>query len=35
MRINPSDLLFLILSTSLLILAAFTLGGLSAHPFAG
>lgn len=35
MRINPSDALFLILSAALLLLAAFTLGGLAAHPFAG
>lgn len=35
MRINPSDILFIILSTGLLLLTAFTLGGLAAHPFAG
>lgn len=35
MRINPSDILFLILSTALLLMAALTLGGLAAHPFAG
>lgn len=35
MRINPSDDLFLILSTALLLMAALTLGGLAAHPFAG
>ena len=35
MRINPSDILFAILATALLLLAAFTLGGLAAHPFAG
>lgn len=35
MRISPSDALFLILSTALLLLAALTLGGLVAHPFAG
>ena len=35
MRISPSDILFAILATALLILAALTLGGLAAHPFAG
>ena len=35
MRITPSDILFVILSTALLLLAAFTLGGLAAHPFSG
>lgn len=35
MRINPSDILFLILSCPVLLLAAFTLGGLAAHPFSG
>jgi len=34
MRINPSDILFSILTLCLTILAAFTLGGLAAHPFA-
>ena len=34
MRINPSDVLFLILSAAILLLTAFTLGGLAAHPFA-
>ena len=35
MRVNPSDILFLVLSGLVLLLAAFTLGGLAAHPFAG
>ena len=35
MRINPSDVLLLTLATALLLLTAFTLGGLAAHPFAG
>ena len=35
MRTNPSDVLFLTLTALLLLLAAFTLGGLAAHPFAG
>lgn len=34
MRINPSDILFIILALCLTVLAAFTLGGLAAHPFA-
>ena len=34
MRINPSDILFIILTLCLTILAAFTLGGLAAYPFA-
>lgn len=34
MRINPSDILFIILTLCLIILVAFTLGGLAAHPFA-
>lgn len=33
MRVNPPDILFLILSTALLIASAFALGGLMAHPF--
>lgn len=33
MRINPSDILFAILSIALLLAAAFVLGGLAAHPF--
>lgn len=32
---SPSDIVFLILSGLVLLLAAFTLGGLAAHPFAG
>jgi hypothetical protein len=32
---SPSDIVFLILSAVLLLLTAFTLGGLAAHPFAG
>lgn len=35
MRIDPSDIHFLILAAALLLLSAFTLGGLAAHPFAG
>lgn len=35
MRIDPSDILFAALSLALLLLTAFTLGGLAAHPFAG
>lgn len=35
MRISPSDTLFLILTGALLLAAAFTLGGLAAHPFSG
>ena len=35
MRIDPSDIHFLILAALLLLLSAFTLGGLAAHPFAG
>lgn len=34
MRVNPSDILFIILTLCLTVLAAFTLGGLAAHPFA-
>ena len=30
---EPSDILFLILSAALLLLAGLTLGGLVAHPF--
>jgi len=33
--LDPSDILFLILSGLALLLTAFTLGGLAAHPFAG
>ena len=33
MRLNPSDILFLVMSSALLLLAALTLGGLAAHPF--
>lgn len=32
-RLNPSDLLFLALSGLTLIIAAFVVGGLAAHPF--
>lgn len=32
---SPSDTLFAALSLALLLLAAFTFGGLAAHPFAG
>lgn len=35
MRISPSDIVFLALSAALLLLGAFTLGGLMAHPFSG
>ena len=34
MRINPSDILFIILTLCLTIMAALTLGGLAARPFA-
>ncbi len=34
MRINPSDVLFIILALALALLTAFTAGGLAAHPFA-
>lgn len=34
-RPSPSDIVFLVLSGLVLLLAAFTLGGLAAHPFAG
>ena len=33
MRINPSDILFAILSIALLLAAGFAAGGLAAHPF--
>ena len=33
MRTSPSDILFLTLSAFLLLLTAFTLGGLAACPF--
>ena len=33
MRINPSDVLFLVLSTFVLLAAALAIGGLAAHPF--
>lgn len=33
MRINPSDILFFILSGAVLLAASFALGGLAAHPF--
>lgn len=33
MRISPSDVLFIIISLYLLLLTAFTLGGLAACPF--
>ena len=32
---SPSDILFLILTGAFLLTAAFVLGGLAAHPFAG
>lgn len=35
MRINPSDILLIILSAITLLAAAFVVGGLMAHPFAG
>ena len=35
MRIDPSDILFLTLSTLTLLAAALVTGGLVAHPFAG
>lgn len=31
----PSDIVLIVLSLALLLLTAFTLGGLAAHPFAG
>ena len=34
-RPEPSDIIFLILTGLVLLLAAFTVGGLAAHPFAG
>ena len=34
-RPSPSDILFAALSLALLLLSAFTFGGLAAHPFAG
>ena len=33
MRINPSDILFLVLSVLVLLVAALVLGGLAAQPF--
>lgn len=33
MRISPSDVLFLVLSTLVLLAAALVVGGLAAHPF--
>ena len=35
MRIDPSDILSVILTTALLLASAFVIGGLAAHPFAG
>lgn len=35
MRINPSDILLIILSAVTLLAAAFVVGGLMARPFAG
>ena len=35
MRINPSDVLLLILSCLTLLAAALVAGGLAAHPFSG
>lgn len=35
MRVNPSDVLFLILSCLTLLAAALVIGGLAACPFAG
>lgn len=35
MRISPSDVLFVILSTFTVLAAALVIGGLAAHPFAG
>ena len=32
---SPSDILFAVLATVLLLATALTLGGLAAHPFAG
>lgn len=33
MRINPSDVLLIVLTLCLTVLTAFTLGGLAARPF--
>lgn len=33
MRINPSDVLLLVLSAFVLLAAALVIGGLAAHPF--
>jgi len=35
MRLNPSDVLFLILAAFTLLAAALVAGGLAAHPFSG
>lgn len=34
-RLSPSDTLFLVLTVALLLVTAFTLGALAAHPFDG
>lgn len=33
--LDPSDILFLVLSVLVLLLTGLTVGGLAAHPFAG
>lgn len=33
MRIDPSDVIFLVLSTFVLLATALVIGGLAAHPF--
>lgn len=33
MRIDPSDIMFAVLTLTLLLAAGFVLGGLAAHPF--
>lgn len=35
MRISPSDVLLVILSTFTVLAAALVIGGLAAHPFSG
>lgn len=35
MRLDPSDVIFCILSAALLLSSALVLGGLAARPFAG
>ena len=35
MRIDPSDIIFAILATALLLMTGLVVGGLATHPFAG